>query len=144
MALPGPRPGLVISYAYLWHHEHRAGQEEGVKDRPCVIVLAMERPTDRSPLVRVVPVTHSAPDMLTPAIELPRAVKRHLGLDESRSWVVLDEINEFAWPGFDLRPVPRSRDSFTYGFLPPRLFEQLTTTLRKVWSQGQGRATPRY
>jgi hypothetical protein len=115
-----------------------------VKDRPCVIVLAMERPTDRSPLVRVVPVTHSAPDMLTPAIELPRAVKRHLGLDESRSWVVLDEINEFAWPGFDLRPVPRSRDSFTYGFLPPRLFEQLTTTLRKVWSQGQGRATPRY
>jgi hypothetical protein len=40
MPLPAPQRGLVISYAYLWHHEHRAGLEEGRKDRPCVIVLA--------------------------------------------------------------------------------------------------------
>jgi hypothetical protein len=31
---PEPQPGLIISYAYLWHHEHRAGREEGLKDRP--------------------------------------------------------------------------------------------------------------
>jgi hypothetical protein len=70
-------------------------------------------------------------------------VRRHLALDESRSWVILDEINEFVWPGLDLRPVARSRDSFAFGFLPPRLFEQLVTTLRSVWSQGQGKATRR-
>jgi hypothetical protein len=28
--IPTPEPGLVISYAYLWHHEHEAGREEGV------------------------------------------------------------------------------------------------------------------
>jgi hypothetical protein len=43
MPIPNPEPGLVISYAYLWHHEHQAGREEGQKDRPSVIVLAIER-----------------------------------------------------------------------------------------------------
>ena len=43
MAIPTPEPGLVISYAYLWDHEAQRGQEEGRKDRPCVIALAFER-----------------------------------------------------------------------------------------------------
>lgn len=41
MSLPAPQPGLVICYSFLWSHEHRRGQEEGRKDRPCVIVLAV-------------------------------------------------------------------------------------------------------
>ena len=60
MPIPNPEPGLVISYAYLWHREHEAGREEGRKDRPSVIVLAIEREADmpqssrcsRSPIVR--------------------------------------------------------------------------------------------
>lgn len=44
MAIPGPEAGLVISYAYLWHHEHLAGHEEGRKNRPAVIVLATRQP----------------------------------------------------------------------------------------------------
>lgn len=143
MAFPEPRRGLVISYAYLWHWEHRAGRDEGVKDRPCVIVVAVQRPVAGSTLVRVVPVTHRPPDDTTIALELPPAVKRHLGLDQERSWIVLDEINEFEWPGFDLRPIPPSRDRFSYGFLPPRLFDELLLKLREVWSSGQGKATPR-
>jgi hypothetical protein len=55
----------------------------------------------------------------------------------------LDEINEFAWPGFDLRSIPLSRDRFTYGFLPPRLFDQLMAKLALVWTAGQGKSTPR-
>ena len=39
MPLPEPVPGLVIRYSYLWADEHERGQEEGVKDRPCAIVL---------------------------------------------------------------------------------------------------------
>jgi hypothetical protein len=39
---PTPTPGLVIRYSYLWRNEAAAGREEGVKDRPCAIVLAVE------------------------------------------------------------------------------------------------------
>jgi hypothetical protein len=41
MAVPEPQLGLVISYSYLWHHEHREGNDEGRKNRPCGIVLAL-------------------------------------------------------------------------------------------------------
>ncbi|BCG77441.1 type II toxin-antitoxin system PemK/MazF family toxin [Mesorhizobium sp. 113-3-3] len=85
MPLPDPQLGLVISYAYLWHHEHQAGREEGRKDRPCVIVLASERDAD-GVIVTVVPITHLPPADPSLAIELPPAVKRHLGLDGERSW----------------------------------------------------------
>ena len=36
---PRTSSGLVIRNAYLWAEEHRRGQEEGVKDRPCAVVL---------------------------------------------------------------------------------------------------------
>jgi hypothetical protein len=143
MAIAEPQPGLVISYAYLWHHEHRDGREEGAKTRPCVIIIAAHDQADGAVVVRVVPVTHSAPDDPDTALEVPLAVKRHLGLDSDRSWIILDEVNEFTWPGFDLRPIPRSRASFAYGFIPPRLFDSLMTKLRDVWNKGHGRATPR-
>jgi hypothetical protein len=35
------------------------------------------------------------------AIEIPLKVKQHLGLDTKPSWIVVDEFNEFVWPGFD-------------------------------------------
>src|SRR5258708_4498390 len=143
MAFPEPQPGLVISYAYLWHHEHRAGREEGVKDRPCVIILATQSAAGGTTIVRGAPVTPSRPDDPAAAVELPQAVKRHLGLDTNRSWIVLDEVNDFTWPGFDLRPIPPTRDAFAYGFLPPRLFDALTARLAEVWVAGQGNATPR-
>lgn len=143
MAFPEPQLGLIVSYAYFWHHEHRAGREEGVKNRPCVIVLSLRRSTDSPTVVRVAPVTHSTPDNLHAALELPQAVKRHLGLDDARSWIILDEVNEFIWPGFDLRPIPGLRDTFAFGFLPPRLFDSLMAKLRDVWSSGQAKAIPR-
>ena len=62
MALPEPCPGLVLSYAYLWHREHRSGRDEGIKDSPCVVVLAVRRPDGINTMVRVAPTTHSPPD----------------------------------------------------------------------------------
>jgi hypothetical protein len=53
MPIPNPEPGLVISYAYLWHGEHQAGREEGIKDRPSVIVLAVEREVGDATIVTV-------------------------------------------------------------------------------------------
>jgi hypothetical protein len=32
MPILNPEPGLVVSYAYLWHHEHEAGREQGQKE----------------------------------------------------------------------------------------------------------------
>ena len=60
----------------------------------------------------------------TGAIEIPAAVKRHLGLDDERFWVVVSEGNEFDWPGYDLRKIGRT-DRYDYGFVPPRFFAQI-------------------
>jgi hypothetical protein len=124
MPLPNPESGLVISYAYLWHHEHEAGREEGSKDRPSVIVLAVERDADGATIATVLPITHSAPLDPASAVEIPAPVKHHLGLDDDRSWIVVSEGNEFLWPGYDLRKRAHS-DRYDYGFLPPRFFNQV-------------------
>ena len=129
MSLPEPEPGLVISYAYLWRHEHNKGQEEGRKNRPGVIVLRVENRETGQPRVMVAAITHTPPHSDTIAIELPLAVKRHLGLDSERSWIVLDEVNQFDWPGYDLRPLPDSKTKFAYGFIPPKLYELVKATL---------------
>ena len=125
MTFPKPEPGLVIRYSYLWAREHDEGREEGVKDRPCAIVLATADQDGETQVV-VVPVTHSAPENPAAALELPQAVKRLLGLDSARSWVVVSESNLFDWPGPDLRRVDdQDNGSVAYGFLPPRFFNEL-------------------
>lgn len=122
MSWPAPRPGLVIRYSYLWRREADRGQEEGVKDRPCAIVLATAGEGSRTRVI-VVPVTHTPPGSPKDAIELPEPTKLRLGLDSRRSWVVVNEGNEFIWPGPDLRFLPgQGPESAAYGFLPPRLF----------------------
>jgi hypothetical protein len=142
MPLPAPEPGLVISHAYLWRHEHEAGQEEGQKHRPCVIVLCTER-QDQTTLVTVAPITHGAPQGVTIGMGLPPRVKQHLGLDSDRSWIILSEVNQFVWPGFDLRPIPGSTDKFDYGFLPPKLFEQIKSAMLELILQRRARITSR-
>jgi uncharacterized protein YifN (PemK superfamily) len=101
MVLPKPEPGLVLNYAYLWHAEYLVGREEGVKNRPTVIVICTENVEDGATLVTVLPITHSAPKIKSEAIEIPRAIKKHLGLDDDQSWIVISEGNEFIWPGYD-------------------------------------------
>lgn len=128
MSLPTPQPGLVISYAYLWAREHGLGAEEGVKDRPCAIVAARQFVEGRE-VVTVVPVTHSPPADPADAVEIPPAVKAHLGLDDMPSWIVVTETNDFLWPGPDLRPVPGKPGRFHYGMLPPRFFAHVRNRL---------------
>jgi hypothetical protein len=73
--------------------------------------------------VLVVPITHSPPDDVNVAFELPRTVKHHLGLDGERSWVILSESNLFDWPGPDIRRAGNNHKDSFYGLLPPRLFD---------------------
>lgn len=125
MTLPKPEPGLVIRYSYLWFREYQEGREEGVKDRPCAIILATKT-GDSGEKVIVLPVTHSAPAKDIEALELPAPVKKRLGLDSERSWVVISENNQFTWPGPDLRRTGgRDDSSVAYGFLPPKFFAEL-------------------
>ena len=130
MELPVPEPGLVISYAYLWRHEHESGLEEGRKDRPCVIVLQIER-KGQYPLVTVAPVTHREPELPSVGVEIPPRVKTHLGLDHERSWVILSEVNQFTWPGYDLRATSKG-GRIDYGFLPPNLFEKIKSEMLRL------------
>ena len=120
---PKPEPGLVIRYAYLWRREQEAGREEGAKDRPCAIVLALVGQEDDQSRVVVLAVTHTPPQPPTEGVELPASVKRRLGLDEERSWVIVSEANIFLWPGPDLRFLPgQGPESAAYGLLPPNVF----------------------
>jgi hypothetical protein len=127
VTLPTPVPGLVIRYAYLWKREAEAGREEGVKDRPCAVLLATTS-LDGDTVVLVLPVTHSLPADPTLAVEIPLGTKRRLGLDDARSWIILSEANRFLWPGPDLRP-DRSGDpqSVALGLLPASLYDLVRT-----------------
>jgi hypothetical protein len=123
--LPAPEPGLVIRYAYLWHSEYEQGRAEADKDRPCAIIMtAVEE--DGDTVVTVLPVTHTQPRHAGEAVELSRLTKQRLGLDDARSWVILNEVNRFLWPGPDLRPIPATATGrFDYGLLPPGLYRTI-------------------
>ena len=130
MSWPAPQAGLVVRYSYLWDSEARAGREEGVKDRPCAIVVVVTEEGKR-PRVRVLPVTHTPPHDAADAVEIPQVTKSRLGLDSERSWIVLTEANDFYWPGPDLRMQPgQGPESCAYGFLPPRFFMHVVERLR--------------
>ncbi len=123
MSLPEPRPGLVIRYSYLWARERDAGRDEGVKDRPCAILLATHDEFGDLKVI-VLPVTHARPADSDSAVEIPAATKRRLGLDDDQSWIVVTECNVFAWPGPDLRFARGAgAESAAYGLLPAKLFE---------------------
>jgi len=131
--LPTPEPGLVIRYSFLF-------SDDTEKDRPAVIVLTALNDAGKK-IVIVLPITHTPPakGAETDSLELPPAIKRHLNLDDGRSWIRLTEANRFEWPGFDLREVGVGKAA--YGFLPPRFFDQVKTAFlatdqdRRVWMQ---------
>jgi hypothetical protein len=139
VAFPVPVPGLVIRYSYLWASEHARGHEEGVKDRPCAIVLATANEAGDQ-VVTVLPVSHTPPSNPRLAVEIPTAVK----LDDERSWVVLAEANRFTWPGPDLRPL-RNGDaqSTVYGPLPYGLFEEIRLKFIAALNGQAVRAVPK-
>jgi len=123
--LPTPEPGLVIRYSYLWATEHKEGRDEGVKDRPCAVILVTHDDEDGT-IATVLPITHTQPEDERLALEIPGATKKRLGLDGERSWIVLTEANRFIWPGPDLRPsVKGDLGSVAYGELPEKFFFEM-------------------
>ena len=143
MALPVPVPGLVIRYSYLWQAEHARGREEGVKDRPCAIILVSADDAGER-VVTVLPISHASPADPRLSVEIPAATKQRLGLDEARSWVVLTEANRFVWPGPDLRPLRRGdAGSVAHGLLPFGLFEEIRLKFLAALTTRGSRVVPR-
>jgi hypothetical protein len=137
---PTPEPGDVLSYAYLWAREARAGLEEGLKDRPAVVVLAVAGNVAGEQIL-VAPVTHSAPDRAGDALPVPANVGRDLGLDAERSWIVLTELNRFRWPGPDVRPLAHG-DPY-HGAIPDWLFVQVRDGIARLARRGKVEITQR-
>ncbi|HIJ37432.1 MAG TPA: growth inhibitor PemK [Rhodospirillaceae bacterium] len=132
MPLPKPEPGLVIHYEYLWRHEHERGDVEGQKRRPCAIVVAVQNIHGNQETV-VAPITHLEPQAPAEGIEIPLRVKKYLGLDDQRSWVIVSDLNVFLWPGVDIYQVPNlPSGTFAYGLLPPVLFEQIRARIEAL------------
>ena len=143
MPLPIPHPGLVISYAHLWAREHGEGREDGVKHRPCAVVLARSV-VNENVLVRVAAITHSKPVDAAIAVEIPPAAKKLVGLDGLPSWIVISEVNDFIWPGPDLATVPRSGGvRYDYGVLPPGFFRVVREQLLKLLAERRIVQVPR-
>ena len=76
-------------------------------------------------------------------MEIPQATKQRLRLDDARSWVIVSEVNDFIWPGPDLRPVPDNASRFDYGLLPPGLFRQIRDRMKAWATSRQLRTVPR-
>lgn len=120
MALPEPKPGLVIRYGYLWLREAALGRTQS-KERPACLVAASDPDTDPR-FVVILPITHVQPRGSTQGIEIPSKVRQALGLDDERCWVVVSEYNIDEWPNAGIAPLPGRPGTFAYGFIPPGLF----------------------
>jgi PemK-like, MazF-like toxin of type II toxin-antitoxin system len=139
-AAQAPRPGEVIPFWYLWWREHERGEDSGRKLRPCMVV-AVDNSDPSKPLLAVLPITHAQPDKDREALEIPTAVKLHLGLDNDRSWVICDEQNEFHWPGYDIGSTPRGAPS--YGGVPDKFLGRVIEVHRQVRARGVLRSANR-
>jgi hypothetical protein len=123
VALPDPKPGLVVRYDYLWSREAASGLAYG-KDRPTCLVAASDS-LARPRYVVLLPITHAPPTGDTVGIEIPTQVKRAIGLDDEPSWVIVSEHNVDEWPNSGLSPLPGRPEIFAYGFIPPGLFAKI-------------------
>jgi mRNA-degrading endonuclease toxin of MazEF toxin-antitoxin module len=134
-----PQPTDVLSYVYLWAREADQGRDEGSKERPVVVVLSASEGEGGTQVV-VAPVTTQPPRAGDAVVEMPAAVRAHLGLGDARCWIVASEVNSFLWPGPDLRPVRRTGEvSPYYGKVPGNLLRKI----RELYRGTGPRITPR-
>jgi hypothetical protein len=106
MDLPKEPPiGNLVAYEYLWLSQS-GSRDDGVKTYPVALIFA-KRTVAGETLAYAAAISHKEPSPNERAVEVPRKLKRQLGLDEEPCWIYTDQINEFTWPGPDLRPAER-------------------------------------
>ena len=136
-----PRVGQIVDHHFLWVDEHSAGQIEGRKPRPCLII-AVEPRRRGGPRVTLLPITSQRPRPGTIAIAIPDNVKARAGLDRARpAWIVVDDANVFTWPGFDL--VPQPGGTFIRAVVTRGFFQQVRRTVLALHARGRPRRVER-
>lgn len=105
-----------------------------------VVVARIDQAADT--LILAAPVTHAAPPNDAEAIEIPANVRKQLGLDRDQSWIMVNELNRFIWPGPDIRPAP-GRETPLYDALPDWLFERVREGILRQNSSGRLKVTKR-
>jgi mRNA-degrading endonuclease toxin of MazEF toxin-antitoxin module len=136
-----PLSGQVVDHHFLWSEESDSGRVEGRKARPCLVV-AVERTPAGASRVTVLPITSRKPSRESAAVTIPANVKAHMGLDRARdAWVIVDEANVFAWPGFDL--VPQPDGGFVRGVVTRGFFQLVRRASLAQRSRGQLRPVAR-
>jgi hypothetical protein len=109
----------------------------------CHFFALQDEQTER-PRLLVLPVTHTQPHDESEAVKIPPQVKRHLGLDDEPSWIVLTEWNEFLWPSPDLRRVNNEpNSSIVYGFLPPNFYNYVHGRFLEMVKSKRTKGVPR-
>lgn len=106
-----------------------------------MVLAATQR--DKHVEVLVAPVTTRPPLPGDGGVEMPSAVRAHLGLDE-RCWVVTSELNRFIWPGPDIRVV-RGKGELSpyYGKVPGKLLERVREGMKAHIKVGRMKVTKR-
>lgn len=132
-----PAPGEVFRYPYLWRREADAGETEGRKRRPiCVAVVSAADPART--LLFIVAITSRPPGPARVALAVPEIEARRAGIDATRSWVILDEMNvdilERSYAFEDRTPLGRFSAGFT---------RSIQTTLRDARRASRLGATSR-
>ena len=102
MALPR-RFRALLSVTPILARRTSACRKKALGTGPAPLCLRVENDHHPPPTVIVVPVTHSPPDNATHAIEISAKTKPRPGLDDQRSWIIVNEANIFAWPDPELR-----------------------------------------
>ena len=106
-----------------------------------VVVVAAVARGERTQLL-VAPVTHTKPERSGEAIEIPPNVRKRLGLDRQRCWIVIAELNRFIWPGPDIRLAP-GQDSPIYDAIPDWLFFEVRDAVVSENLKGKLKITKR-
>lgn len=122
-----PKPGLIIRFDFLWKEEESAGHTDGLKDRPCAIILTTKPKEGGTRDVVLCPITHSPPQKGESAIEIPAKLARHLKLDDGRSWIKTHQINTVEWEQNRLPfgVVPAHKGQWVFGQLPQSIGKQV-------------------
>jgi hypothetical protein len=141
VAIPEPKPGLVIRYDYLWTHEAAIGRNQG-KERPACLVATIDSLVSPR-FVVILAITHTRSGGDTVGIEIPTNVRKALGLDDAPSWVIVSEFNVDEWPNAGLAPIAGQPGIFSYGFIPPSLFARVKAEFLELYAKGQSASVRR-
>jgi hypothetical protein len=115
-----PKPGDILNYVYLFAREQEQGRDEGVKERP-VLVVAVTGMT-----VFTLAITTKG-ERADRAIPIPPDVAKAASL-RNPSAIIVTEYNHFRWLGFDVRPVA-SGPSYVRGRLSPSFFAKVLNSV---------------